>query len=259
TTPHPPNCTRAPAPAAAPTRASLDVPLTAPPAASRTSWSWRTRPLTSVTVTIAFTRAAGSGLASTTTIVLMVPCVHGVTGARPAATRLLRPTVATAKVGMPAPSSLPIVACSVPPPVRRPPHRSGTPWAGTYPPSIDAGSVQGSPRATCRFTMARAVTSPPPHTAEESVVSGHAEVRTTASGPINIASPSIMGQTSIGGPEADEEVGAKSRKAAYLRVRLVEDVLGAGDEVEPVHPAELLEEAVGAARVPARVPTIVDV
>src|SRR5215470_9012857 len=85
--------------------------------------------------------------------------------------------------------------------------------------------------------MARAVTSPPPHT----------------------ASPSIMGQTSIGGPEADEEVGAKSRKAAYLRVRLVEDVLGAGDEVEPVHPAELLEEAVGAARVPARVPTIVDV
>src|SRR5262249_58529816 len=98
----------------------LGGPLTDPPAASRTSWSGRTRPLTSVTVTIAFTRAAGSGFASTTTIVLMVPCVHGVTGARPAATRLLSPTVATAAAGMPTPSSLPTVARSVHAPVRRP-------------------------------------------------------------------------------------------------------------------------------------------
>src|SRR5215472_10546099 len=107
--------------------------------------------------------------------------------------------------------------------------------------------------------MARAVTSPPPHTAEESVVSGHAEVRTTASGPIHTAIPSIIGQTSVGGSEADEEVGAEGGKAAHLCVRLVEDILGAGNEVEPVHPPELLEEAIGAARVPARVPTVVDV
>src|SRR5215510_4879424 len=119
--------------------------------------------------------------------------------------------------------------------------------------------MQGSSRATCRFTMARAVTSPPPHTAEESVVSGHTEVRTTASGPIHTASPSITGRTSVRGPEADEEVGAEGGKATHLRVRLVEDVLGAGDQVEPVHPPELLEETVGAARVPACVPAVVDV
>src|SRR5262244_3133367 len=107
--------------------------------------------------------------------------------------------------------------------------------------------------------MARALTSPPPHTAEESVVSGHAEVRTTASGPIHTASPSIIGQTSVGSSKADEEVGAEGRKAAHLRVRLVEDVLGAGDEIEPVHPPELLEEAVGATCVPARVAAVVDV
>src|SRR5262245_64371545 len=88
--------------------------------------------------------------------------------------------------------------------------------------------------------MARAVTSPPPHTAEESVVSGHAEVRTTASRPIHTASPSIMGQTSVGRPEANEKVGAKSGKAAHLSVRLVEDVLGAGDEVRSEeHTSEL--------------------
>src|SRR5262249_224858 len=119
--------------------------------------------------------------------------------------------------------------------------------------------MQGSSRATCRFTMARAVTSPPPHTAEESVVSGHAEVRTTASGPIHTASPSIMGPTSVGSPQADEEVGPEGGKAAHLRVRLVEDVLGAGDQVEPVHPPELLEKAIGATRVPARVSAVVDV
>src|SRR5262245_59958870 len=119
--------------------------------------------------------------------------------------------------------------------------------------------MQGSSRATCRFTMARAVTSPPPHTAEESVVSGHAEVRRTASGPIHTARPSIIARASVGGPQADEEVGAERGKAAHLGVRLVEDVLGAGDQIEPVHPPELLEEAVGPARVPACVTAVVDV
>src|SRR5882724_3238317 len=121
------------------------------------------------------------------------------------------------------------------------------------------GSVHGSSRATCRFTMARAETSPPPHTAEESTFNGLAAVSTTASGPIHTARPSIIRPPSESGPQADEEVGPQRRKAAHLGVRLVEDVLRPRHQLEALQPAELIENPIRAARVDPRVPAVVHV
>src|SRR2546428_182654 len=73
------------------TTASVEVPLTKPPAASRTPASSSRSALTSVTVMIAFTSAAGSGAASTTTMAVIVPCVQRLTEARPAGRRSASP------------------------------------------------------------------------------------------------------------------------------------------------------------------------
>src|SRR5712692_5533291 len=61
------------------------------------------------------------------------------------------------------------------------------------------------------------------------------------------------------GPQADEEVGPERRKAAHLGIRLVEDVLGPRDQLEALQPAKLVEQAVRAARVHARVAAVVQV
>ena len=53
----PPKRALAPRPVAAMTTASVEVPLTGPPAASRTPASWSRSALTSVTVMTALTRA----------------------------------------------------------------------------------------------------------------------------------------------------------------------------------------------------------
>src|SRR6266851_5263420 len=92
----PPKRAAAPRPVAAITTASVDVPLAArPPAASRPA-SRSASPFTSVAVITAFTSAAGSGFASTTTMVLIVDAADVATGELPAATGLLSPTVTTA-------------------------------------------------------------------------------------------------------------------------------------------------------------------
>src|SRR6266498_4929924 len=121
------------------------------------------------------------------------------------------------------------------------------------------GSVHGSSRATWRFTMARAETSPPPHTAEESTLNGWEAVSTTASGPIHTARPSIIRPASESGPQADEDVGPQRREAAHLGIRLVEDVLSPHHQLEALEPAELLENPIRAARVDPGVPAVVHV
>src|SRR6266545_4675135 len=121
------------------------------------------------------------------------------------------------------------------------------------------GSAHGSSRATCRLTMARAETSPPPHTAEESTSNGWEAVSTTASSPIHTARPSIIGPASESGPQAGEEVGPQRREAAHLGIRLVEDVLGPRHQLEALQPAELIENPIGAAGVDPRVPAVVHV
>src|SRR5437867_3658067 len=107
--------------------------------------------------------------------------------------------------------------------------------------------------------MARAETSPPPHTAEERTLSGVAAVSATASGPIHTAKPSIIAPASEPGPQADEEVGPEGREAAHLGVRLVEDVLGPRHQLEALEPAELIEDSVGAARIHAGVAAVVHI
>src|SRR5437867_1157008 len=107
--------------------------------------------------------------------------------------------------------------------------------------------------------MARAWTSPPPHTAEERTLSGVAAVSTTASGPIHTAKPSIIGPASEPGPQADEEIGAQGREAAHLGVRLVEEVLGACHQLEALEPPELIEDPVRPPRVHPGVAAVVHI
>src|SRR5438445_20029 len=88
---------RAPRPVAAITTASVEVPEAATPSPIAIPAARSARPLTSVTVITALTSAAGSGSASTTTTVLIVEGVQVAIGEWPAATRLLSPTVTTAR------------------------------------------------------------------------------------------------------------------------------------------------------------------
>jgi len=82
------------------TTASIDVPLAGRPSAHCRPASPRTRDFTSVTVSARFTSAAGSGLASSTTIVLIVPTGAAAAALQPAAIRLPSPTVTTTSASM---------------------------------------------------------------------------------------------------------------------------------------------------------------
>src|SRR5712692_2753148 len=105
---------------------------------------------------------------------------------------------------------------------------------------------------------ARALWRPPPCTAEDSASSGRSLVTTTAMRSIRTPRPSIMGAVSKANPEADEEVGPEGRKAAHLGIAFVQEVLDPHDEIQPLDPVVLLQHAIGAAHVHARVAAVVD-
>src|SRR6266849_7401449 len=105
---------------------------------------------------------------------------------------------------------------------------------------------------------ARALWRPPPCTADDSASSGRWLVTTTATRSIRTPRPSIMGALSKADPEAGEEVGPERGKAANLRIAFVQEVLDPHDEIQALHPVVLLEHAIGAAHVHARIAAIVD-
>src|SRR6266540_6331459 len=123
---------------------------------------------------------------------------------------------------------------------------------------MPAGSAHGSCVVTCRLMTARALRKPPPWTAEESMVSGHSLVTSTASRFFRMPRISIMRAASETDPQADQDIGPESREAAHLRIALVEKVLHPQDEIHALDPVVLLEHAVRAAEVHARVAAVVD-
>src|SRR5215470_18098425 len=244
----PPKRARRPRPVAAITTASVEVPLTIPPPVPRTPARSSASTLTSVAVITAFTRAAGSGSASTTMIALMVDGAHTATGSTPAATGLPRPTVITARARMPWACASPTAACSVHAEVRRPTRGAGTPDRSAKRATAPSGSTQGSFLATWRLTIARASRSP---------VSLDT---TTASRPISTAMPGITRRLrSKPRAQPDQEVGAERGEPAHLRVALVQHVHHAEVRVERVQEPPRPDQAVGATEVHARPPAVEDV
>src|SRR5262245_8475926 len=256
----PPKRARRPRPVAAITTASVEVPLTIPPPGPRTPARSSASTLTSVAVITAFTRAAGSGSASTTMIALMVDGAHTATGSTPAATGLPRPTVITARARMPWACASPTAACSVPAEVRRPTRGAGTPDRSAKRATAPSGSAQGSFLTTWRLTIARASPSPPPHTADESTRSLVSLDTTTAPRPISTAMPGITRRPrSEPRAQPEQEVGAERGEPAHLRVALVRHVHHAEVSVERIQEPPLPDQAVGATDVHARPAAVEDV
>ena len=187
----PPKRQGRPRPVAATTTASVEVPLASVPSPHRTPAAARSAVFTSVIVMTAFTSAAGSGAASTTTIALIVDGIQTAAGATPAAMRLLSPTVTTARAPRPCSATSARSAVSVWAEVRSPIHGAGTPRRAAN--SASRASRPGSATCfgTCRFTIARAAPRPPPTTAEETAASGARAVTTTASRSAATSTPSI--------------------------------------------------------------------
>src|SRR5712691_12637263 len=59
-------------------------------------------------------------------------------------------------------------------------------------------------------------------------------------------------------PQADQDICAEGRKAAHLRIALVQEVLHPEDEIETLHPVVLLEHAVRATQVHTGRAAVVD-
>src|SRR6266446_5717366 len=106
--------------------------------------------------------------------------------------------------------------------------------------------------------MARALWKPPPCTADDRIVRGRRLVTTTAVPSIRRLRPSIMVAASKADPEANEDVRPQGGKPAHLGIAFVQEILDPHDEIQSLHPVVLLEHAIGAPHVHARVAAVVD-
>src|SRR4029077_1188818 len=252
----PPKRARAPRPVAAITTASVEVPEAATPSSTTSPAARSARPLTSVAVITALTRAAGSGSASTTTTVLIVEGVQVAIGEWPAEARLLRPTVVIASARRSSVASWAIAARSVKAPVSSPTQGAGTPARRAKAAIIPAGSAQGSCLSTCRLTTARASTKPPWCTAEDRTRSGRSLTSTTASRPASTDTPAIIEPSLERRPQPHEGVDAERGEPAHLRVALVEEVLDPGGQLELLQPPRAVEDTPGPTDVHPRVAAV---